>query len=189
MAHRIGNRILDSAHDAMVEAIGLGECPSLIILQYSREEWVVENLLLIPRHLLGLSAIEKRKPLAETARRAGWTGCNILLDRVPTSGRIYAVKNRIPIDMNAVRGEWSRFSFARGIEPGSRGWVVDVLRCVQSLDCSRFTLQDFYEQFEDELSKLHPQNMNVRAKMRQQLQILRDRGELRFLGEGVYKVV
>jgi hypothetical protein len=41
----------------------------------------VENVILIPRFAFPLSAIEKRKPLAETARRAGWVGCNILLQQ------------------------------------------------------------------------------------------------------------
>jgi type II restriction enzyme len=37
--------------------------------------------------------IEKRKPLSSTARRAGWIGCNILLDTIPTSGKIFYIKD------------------------------------------------------------------------------------------------
>ncbi|MCB9805227.1 hypothetical protein H6769_06535 [Candidatus Peribacteria bacterium] len=37
--------------------------------------------------------IEKRKPLSSTARRAGWTGCNILLNLIPESGKIYYIQN------------------------------------------------------------------------------------------------
>ncbi len=42
--------------------------------------------------------------------------------------------------------------------------------------------------FEDRLSALYPGNNNVRPKIRQQLQVLRDRGWLEFLGRGRYRV-
>jgi len=38
------------------------------------------------------------------------------------------------------------------------------------------------------LKALHPQNQNVRAKIRQQLQILRDLGLLDFISLGEYSV-
>ena len=38
------------------------------------------------------SAIIKRPPLAPTARRAGWVGCNIALNRVPAEARIFLVR-------------------------------------------------------------------------------------------------
>ena len=50
-----------------------------------------------------------------------------------------------------------------------------------------FTLNDLYA-FEARLSALHPTNRHVREKIRQQLQVLRDRGWLAF-GErrGMYR--
>jgi type II restriction enzyme len=62
------------------------------------------------------------------------------------------------------------------------------LRCVQSLDRKRFTLQEVYAQFEDELSRLHPENKNIRPKIRQQLQVLRDKGQIKFVGKGTYEI-
>jgi len=44
---------------------------------------------------------------------------------------------------------------------------------------------DFYAHA-DSLAKLHPQNAQVRPKIRQQLQVLRDLGLLDFLGSGSY---
>jgi hypothetical protein len=49
-----------------------------------------------------------------------------------------------------------------------------------------FTLADVH-QHNGELSRLFPQNRHVDAKVRQTLQILRDRGELEFLGGGRYR--
>jgi len=37
------------------------------------------------------------------------------------------------------------------------------------------------------LQAKHPQNQNVKPKIRQQLQILRDRGFIEFLGNGYYR--
>jgi type II restriction enzyme len=50
-----------------------------------------------------------------------------------------------------------------------------------------FTLADMYG-FEERLSAIYPGNRHVRPKIRQQLQVLRDRGWLEFLGRGRYRV-
>jgi type II restriction enzyme len=42
--------------------------------------------------------------------------------------------------------------------------------------------------FEDKLGKLYPNNNNVRPKIRQQLQFLRDNGYLEFLSRGRYRL-
>jgi len=82
---------------------------------------------------------------------------------------------------------WERFSFMGEESLESRGWLADVLGKVRELDKEEFTLADIYT-FESELSKLHPRNMHVRPKIRQQLQVLRDHGVLEFTGRGEYRV-
>lgn len=62
--------------------------------------------------------------------------------------------------------------------------VADVLRWVERC-FTTFTLANIYA-FENELSAKHPDNQNVRAKIRQQLQVLRDLGLIEFLGSGEY---
>lgn len=59
-------------------------------------------------------------------------------------------------------------------------WLHDVQDCVNELSSNDFTLDDVY-QFESRLATLHPDNHNVRAKIRQQLQVLRDMDILNFL--------
>jgi type II restriction enzyme len=49
-------------------------------------------------------------------------------------------------------------------------------------------LNDVYA-YENRLAVLHPDNKHVRAKIRQQLQVLRDNGILEFVGKGTYKLV
>lgn len=51
-----------------------------------------------------------------------------------------------------------------------------------------FTLDEVYAH-EAALSALYPGNRNVRPKIRQQLQVLRDRGWLAFNGRGTYRRV
>jgi len=68
-----------------------------------------------------------------------------------------------------------------------RGWTLDVLNVVQSLKKTEFSLQDVYAHA-DALAKLHPANRHVRDKIRQQLQVLRDLGLVKFLRRGEYGI-
>ena len=54
------------------------------------------------------------------------------------------------------------------------------------MSAQEFALSDMYR-FENMLSLKHPENNNVQAKIRQQLQLLRDKGFIEFLGNGKYK--
>jgi type II restriction enzyme len=63
-----------------------------------------------------------------------------------------------------------------------------VLRLVKKLGKRRFSLSEAYE-FAPELAKLHPRNRNVEPKIRQQLQVLRDMGLLRFVSREEYEVL
>lgn len=63
-------------------------------MNYSNKDWAIQQLLLIPKFFFSESVIEKRKPLSENARRAGWVGCNILLSHLPISGKIKIIENK-----------------------------------------------------------------------------------------------
>jgi type II restriction enzyme len=84
-----------------------------------------------------------------------------------------------------VREQFQQQQNLKAIEWHARGWTLDVLRIARRLEPS-FKLVDIYK-FEPELMHLHPANRNVRAKIRQQLQVLRDLGYLEFLGKGTYR--
>jgi len=62
------------------------------------------------------------------------------------------------------------------------------MRCIERLKTSSFSLEALYR-FEGELSRRFPKNNNIRAKLRQQLQRLRDQGQIHFLGNGLYQVL
>ena len=63
---------------------------------------------------------------------------------------------------------------------------MDVLNCVNAISSAEFTLNEMYS-FENELKIKHPQNNNIKPKIRQQLQFLRDMGFIEFLGNGIYR--
>lgn len=129
--------------------------------------------------------IEKRKPLANNARRAGWEGCNILLGMIPNFAKIPIIKNRVVLNVRSVRTEYNRAYSLQTNNIESRGWLIDVLKCIERLD-ETFTLKQMYE-FVEELKAKHPANYNIEAKIRQQLQFLRDKGFIQFLSRGNYK--
>lgn len=70
----------------------------------------------------------------------------------------------------------------------SRGWLFDVLYCINSIKHNIFKLDEVYK-FQNYLKEKHTHNNNIKAKIRQQLQFLRDKGHIEFLGNGTYKKV
>ena len=182
--HNITKKIVDGAYGTMIERINSLNNPNLFIMTY--HEWQVTNFIFIPNHLFTCDIIEKRKPLSPTAKRAGWIGCNILIDKIPESGKIYIVKDAQKTDTQKVIEKFQAINALNTNNLDSRGWVLDILKCVESLPEERFCLQDVY-QFEEQLHDKHPSNNFIRDKIRQQLQVLRDKGFVEFTSRGHYK--
>lgn len=143
------------------------------------------ELIVVPKHFFIPEIIQKRKPLAATARRAGWVGSNILLNLVPESGRIMVLRDGVPESRESVLSKWQQTLFLRSTSIEARGWLIEVMKAVEAIRRPEFDLNDVYA-FEAQLSALYPGNNNVRPKIRQQLQVLRDNGYLEFLGGGRY---
>lgn len=83
------------------------------------------------------------------------------------------------------------FARSRLLREG-RGWTADVLRCVREFaretGRTEFALAEFTARYEHELARLYPGNRHVAPKIRQQLQVLRDRGILALDRRGRYWV-
>ena len=184
-ASKFGNRVIDGAYAAMHRAITSDRTPNLLLLHYRLPQLTVESVLLIPCFAFSLSCVEKRNALSSTARRAGYIGCYFVLDRIPEDARIPIVQNARPVSSSQVRKAYNRIRSLEGLNVEKRGWTLDVLNAIHSLRKKEFSLTEAYS-LEPELSRLHPANRNVRPKIRQQLQVLRDLGLLHFLGNGTY---
>ena len=171
----------------MMERLNSNNQPNLFLLSYHPINLAVLDFLVVPKHFFIPQIIEKRKPLKSTARRAGWVGCNINLGLIPQKGRIYYVHEKQKVSKETILHNWVDMLFLREERITGRGWVLDVMHCIDQLDKKDFTLEELYR-FEKELSARHPANRHVRDKIRQQLQILRDQGYLEFVGRGGYRL-
>ncbi|UZE48237.1 DpnI domain-containing protein [Rhodopseudomonas sp. P2A-2r] len=184
---KFGKRVVDGAFKTKVERLSASNNPKLLLMNYDLKSLAVVNLFIIPKHFFVRDTIEERKPLAATARRAGWIGSNILLGHVPDTGKIQIIRDGVIRPKDLVLKEWQKTLFLREESLESRGWLLDVMKCVEALGKPEFTLDDVYA-FEQHLSHRYPDNQNVRPKIRQQLQYLRDRGFVEFVSRGSYRL-
>lgn len=184
--NKFSSKITDGAYDTMIEKIMGHTTPDFFFMNYSSETMTVNNFVFVPKHFFTPDVIEKRKPLSDKARRAGWVGCNILINKIPAQGIIHIISNGIAAPCYEVVSKVKQSMKLEIKDITSRGWLFDVLNCLNEIEKQEFSLNEVY-QYEDILSTKHPENNNVPAKIRQQLQLLRDRGYIEFLGRGVYR--
>lgn len=182
----IGKKIADGAYHTFIDRITSNNNPDFLIMTYDPTALCVNNLFMIPKHFFVPSIVEKRAPLSSSAKRAGWIGCNILFQSIPTQGQIQIITNRSFVEMDSVLDAVKTADrlYSRNLD--ARGWLMDVLWCVNQIPSSSFSLTELY-QFDRMLAAKHPDNHNIRPKIRQQLQVLRDRGIIEFLNPGFYR--
>ena len=171
----------------VIDKLNNNNLPNFLFLSYTAS-YLVSDLILIPKFFFILSIIEKRAPLKRTAKRSGWFGCNILYKNLPEVGRINIIQNSKIQTPNSVRNNWLRVKSIQEMPNERKGWLFDVLSLMELLNKPTFRLHELY-QYESELSKKYPQNQNIRPKIRQQLQILRGKKIIKFLGSGKYELL
>src|SRR3989338_5920680 len=109
----IGAKVLDGAYRTMLERLTSKNNPNFFLLNYDLSNFSVTNFFVIPKHFFVPEIIEKRKPLALTARRAGWVGCNILLNHIPQTGKIFFVRDGKIEQKETVLANWQKTLFLR----------------------------------------------------------------------------
>ncbi len=183
---KLGSGILGSNYQKMLDAVLGNRTPNFFLLHYQLPEWMVRNLLLIPRFAISPSVITKRKPLSAAARRSEWTGYVLNVRLIPDSAKIPLIIEGVETSRHVVREQYARIAKIEGLKPEQRGWTLDVLRCVESLTNAVFTNDEIYA-FEPDLARLYPENRHIQPKIRQQLQVLRDRGLLKSIKPGTWQ--
>lgn len=181
------NTITDGAYSTMIERITSNQNPNFFFLTYTKQ-WAVNNFLIIPKQFFTTDIIIKRKPLSHTAKRAGWIGCNIDISNVAEAGKVFLVKNSELIDRTIVENSFKKTLFIRNQSFDSKGWILDIMLCVDAIPKDVFTLEDIYK-FENKLKLKYPNNNFIKDKIRQQLQVLRDKGIIEFINRGNYKKI
>ena len=180
----IGKSILDGEYHTALERITGNENPNLFVLGY--HENIIENLILIPKYFFTPDILQARNALSQNARRAGYTGSVILYDAIPSHGKIAVIESHEEVKKDTVMKNYviAKMLSVRNIN--MRSWLMDILNCLDKITSEIFSLRDVYD-FADELADKHPENFNIEAKIRQQLQFLRDKGFIKFLGDGKYQ--
>lgn len=96
------------------------------------------------------------------------------------------MKNCEIIKRDLVIAKWKETDFLKNVNQKSRGWLIDTLICIELIPNQTFRLDDIYK-FEVALRKKHPNNNFIKDKIRQQLQLLRDKGIIEFVSRGLYQ--
>lgn len=187
-ACKVGKKVVDGAYKTMIERINSDENPNFFFLTYNNTDWKVNNFLIIPKHYFTPDIIDKRKPLSKTAKRAGWVGCNIDLTKVPSNGRIFLIQNTEIIPKEKVFNKWKSTIFLKKKRGVAKGWIIDIMNCVDTIEKETFKLQDMYL-FKEILEEKYPNNRFIKDKIRQQLQVMRNKGLIEFVSRGVYKKI
>jgi type II restriction enzyme len=177
-------RIVGAEYSTTVKSLKKGNFPSLILLHYEPKSEEMRDGLFIHRLSVTLESIYPRKPLSRNARRKGWQGSIIDLDAIPQVGQVPVIKNSRIIPKNTVLRKWDSVERILQGNISQRSWITDILLIVDRLQDS-FYAQEVYA-YQPILEKLHPNNKHIKDKIRQQLQLLRDRGYLVFQGNGKY---
>lgn len=184
----IGRKIVDGAYETMIERLNSLNNPNFFFLTYNKVDFQITNFMGVPRSFFTPTIIEKRKALSENAKRAGWIGCNILLNEIPDIGKIFFINQGKFVEKEIVLENWRKTNFLKNtLDYDLKGWILDILNCIDKLKKTEFELEDIYK-FEVVFKRKYPLNNNIKAKIRQQLQFLRDKGLIEFLGKGKYKI-
>ena len=187
LSKKIGKKLIGSEYYTFIKALENKSVPNFLIMEYSIENnyFTSKKVVFIPKVFITKEIIEKRKPLSETARRAGWTGYNLLFESIPSYGKLYIVKDSKIEQKEIILSQSQKILNLYDLDSNKARWKIEILKILDSVD-SVFTLQQVYEK-ENELKKLFPDNNHIKDKIRQQLQFIRDDGIVIFHGNGKYE--
>ena len=184
---KIGKKLIGSEYYSFINSLMKSTIPNFLLMQYQIEnsEIVVQRVIFIPKTFITDEVIEKRKPLSITAKRAGWTGYNLLIYKIPTYGITEMVSNNQLKNKIAIQKETKRISDLYKLDKTRILWKIELLKIIDKLP-DEFILTDVYK-FSDSLKKVFPENNHIEDKIRQQLQLLRDSEIIEFIERGKYR--
>ena len=182
----VGNKVADGAYHTMLERIAADNNPSFFFLCYRKTDLAVQQLVVIPKHFFTPAIIIPRAK--GLPNRPNYIMCSMNISRLPDSGKIALVADGNIVAKHKVINRWQQHVFLRHTPTKQKGWLLAIMQCLEKMPSLNFTLKDVYT-FEPLLAKQFPNNQHIHAKIRQQLQILRDKGMIEFLGNGKYRKI
>ena len=177
-------KINGAGYQATLDKINSDKSAHWILLEH--RDFVVNEITFIPKYFFYDEMIEPRKKLTETAKRAGWQGCRIALNMIPSFGKITYIKNNKEIDKKIINYKLLKVSAFKNSNLKNKSWKLELLSIIDSIPETIFSVNDLYE-FIPELEKKHSNNHHIDAKIRETLQQLRDEGYVKFLDTEGFK--
>lgn len=181
---RFSKRISGAEYKTTVEKVSSNENPNWILLEHNG--LFVTRLILLPKQFVYAEMVIPREPLGENARRTGWQGCILDLNKLPKFAQIEFIKNGSIIDQKIVNYRLKQAECFKKNNMKDKGWKLEVLACVDSLPGSIFSSSQM-KQFFPLLKETHPNNNHIDKKVSQILQYLRDMNFIKFIdNNGLY---
>ncbi len=112
---KLGKKIPAGAYSKMIERLNSRQKPHFFFMGYLAA-LLVNDFFVVPKYFFIPEIIEKRKMLAENARRAGWIGSNILFSKIPASGKIFYVENGKETSKKEVLRKWQKTAFLKKVK-------------------------------------------------------------------------
>jgi hypothetical protein len=100
---RFGPTITGAAYTPLIEAVRSGKCPEYVLIEYDRRFSSVVFGVAVRGSSITEDRVVPRAPLHASARRAGWIGCNLRLEGLPT---VSVVEPNF-VDSSKVRLKWA----------------------------------------------------------------------------------
>ena len=141
---QFGEKVMDGAYTTKLQRLASANNPNLLLLNYDLARLSVTHLFVVPKHFFVPEIIEARPPLGPNARRAGWQGSHIRLNALPAAGKIAIIRDSVLVPKQLVLKAWRETLFLRDESLTARGWLIDVMRCVERIGRAEFTLSDVY---------------------------------------------
>jgi len=182
----LGKKIIDGSYKEMIKSIESKTNPTFFFLNYNKANYEVINFLSVPSFMFVPSMIIPR--CKGIPNRPNYIMCNIDISGIPSSAKIFYVRNGQIEPKSKILEEWQKTTFLKDSKTEQKGWLIDIMLCIDKIGKKNFTLQEMYS-FVPHLKAKHPNNNFIKDKIRQQLQVLRDKGYLEFRGDGSYKLL
>ena len=181
--YSVGTSVADGAYHTMLERISSDTNPNFFFLSYRETDYAVQQLVLVPKHFITAQMIVPRKK--GIPNRPDYIMCSMNLGTLPEQGKIILIDREKVVEPELVLQKWQQTLFLRQQKTERKGWLLAIMKCIDRLP-EKFTLKQMYE-FEILLKHQFPDNNHIKDKIRQQLQVLRDKGIIEFTGRGQYR--
>lgn len=170
----------------MRERIVASNNPNFLFMNYSLKSMGVIDLFIVPKHFFVPTFFSRESPLLKLHDVRDGSAATSFSIKSPNLERYFTFEK---VNSPTKRPFWlsGKKLFLRNQSIEAKGWLLEVMKCVDMIGKPEFDLEDVYR-FEQRLSTIFPNNQNVKPKIRQQLQYLRDKGYLEFVSRGNYRL-